>query len=77
MRKLTYTTTFVCNAPEELFTLPDEKLPEDWLKIIDAQNGLGCEGGGNPGAWCETHPWSGCYWFGGREYDEVEEEAER
>lgn len=48
-----YIETIECNAPLVVFTEPKyEDIPEAYRQVIDAQNGLPCDGGGVPDDWC-------------------------
>lgn len=53
-----YTETIECTAPLVIFTEPNYgDIPEAYRYVIDAQNGLPCDGGGVPGHWCRR-----CFW---------------
>lgn len=69
----TRTMRYICNGPDQLFTDAWEDLPKGWQDKINEMKGLGCDGGGVPGPWCERGM-TGCPWFGGAE-DEDEDEC--
>lgn len=61
-RKRTITFYYECGAPDALFAGRWEDVPDELKKRVTRE--LGCDGGGNPGTWCE-----GCQW-------EIEPEVE-
>ena len=59
---MTYTKTIECTAPLVVFTEQNyEDIPEAYRYVIDAQNGLPCDGGGVPGNWCRRCFWGAIY----------------
>lgn len=52
-------TTYECKAPKELFG-PWDEVPQE-LKDKIPTRGLGCDGGGTPGTWCQGTITS-CLW---------------
>lgn len=47
-----------CVAPEEVFLDDYDQIPAVLRAVIEASDGLPCEGGGVPGYWCAL----GCPW---------------
>lgn len=63
-------------ADDKLFSAENfDDLPRVWQQIIDTQHGLPCDGGGVPGEWC-NRGLRHCYWFGGEEQHEEDEDDE-
>lgn len=52
-----------CKAPDDFFLSEWEDIPEESRNLIDANNGLPCEGGGVPGTWCYSCPWRGEHYY--------------
>jgi len=53
--------TIRCKAPQEIFLPNWDDVPPQYKQIIEAQEGLPCDGGGMAGAWCLKN--GGCYWL--------------
>lgn len=53
---------YKCTAPDNVFTPKYEDVKPEYKKIIEQQNGLGCEGGGVPGSWCKRLGGQ-CHWL--------------
>lgn len=54
-------TEYVCGAPDEIFAEYKADIPEEYIKIIDEQGGLGCGGSGEAGPRCDG--WVSCFWL--------------
>jgi len=55
---------YLCTIPREYLIESTKYIPNDFIQVLNNQNGLPCGGGGISGQWCE-----GCHYFGGKKLE--------
>ena len=68
--RLSTTWIYHCHAPDDVFVPEYDDMSPECRAIIEARNGIPCEGGGVPGPWCEDSLLSFCPWAKHEELDD-------